>query len=62
MDPNPKPPVLVDGLWEHHERKPAEEFETAEAEPVSCLQFGVECPGELLVRLEQPDPRVRVGV
>jgi hypothetical protein len=28
VDPNPKPPVLVDGLWEHHERKPAEEFET----------------------------------
>ena len=28
IDPNPKPPVLVDGLWEHHERKPAEEFET----------------------------------
>ena len=28
VDPNPKPPVLVDGIWEHHERKPAEEFET----------------------------------
>jgi hypothetical protein len=28
IDPNPKPPVLVDGLWEHHERKPAQEFET----------------------------------
>lgn len=28
VDPNPKPPVLVDGLWEHHERKPAQEFET----------------------------------
>lgn len=28
IDPNPKPPVLVDGIWEHHERKPAEEFET----------------------------------
>jgi hypothetical protein len=28
VDPNPKPPVLVDGLWEHHERKPAEEFQT----------------------------------
>jgi hypothetical protein len=27
VDPNPKPPVLVDGLWEHHER-PAREFET----------------------------------
>ncbi len=27
IDPNPKPPVLVDGLWEHHERKPAQEFE-----------------------------------
>jgi hypothetical protein len=28
VDPDPKPPVLVDGLWEHHERKPAQEFET----------------------------------
>jgi hypothetical protein len=28
VDPSPKPPVLVDGLWEHHERKPAEEFQT----------------------------------
>ncbi len=28
VDPSPKPPVLVDGIWEHHERKPAEEFET----------------------------------
>jgi hypothetical protein len=28
VDPNPKAPVLVDGIWEHHERKPAEEFET----------------------------------
>jgi hypothetical protein len=28
VDPNPKPPVLVDGLWEHHERKPPQEFET----------------------------------
>lgn len=28
IDPNPKPPVLLDGLWEHHERKPAQEWET----------------------------------
>jgi len=28
VDPNPKPPVLMDGLWEHHEKKPAEEFQT----------------------------------
>jgi len=28
VDPNPKPPVLLDGLWEHHERKPAQEWET----------------------------------
>ena len=28
VDPNPKPPVLVDGLWEHHERQPGREFET----------------------------------
>jgi len=28
VDPNPRPPVLVDGLWEHHERKPGQEFET----------------------------------
>ena len=28
VDPNPKPPVLVDGLWMHHERKPAQEWET----------------------------------
>jgi hypothetical protein len=28
VDPNPKPPVLVDGLWDHHERKPGQEFET----------------------------------
>ena len=28
VDPNPKPPVLVDGLWTHHERKPAQEWET----------------------------------
>lgn len=27
VDPNPKPPVLVDGLWTHHER-PTAEFET----------------------------------
>ena len=28
VDPNPKPPVLLDGLWTHHERKPAQEWET----------------------------------
>jgi hypothetical protein len=28
IDPNPKPPVLLDGIWAHHERKPAEVFET----------------------------------
>ena len=28
VNPNPKPPVLVDGLWMHHERKPAQEWET----------------------------------
>ncbi|MBS0332016.1 MAG: hypothetical protein JSS35_04565 [Proteobacteria bacterium] len=28
IDPNPKPPVLVDGIWEHHERVPGQEFET----------------------------------
>jgi hypothetical protein len=28
IDPNPKAPVLVDGLWVHRERKPGGEFET----------------------------------
>ena len=28
IDPNPKPPVLIDGLWEHHTRLPGQEFET----------------------------------
>lgn len=28
IDPNPKPPVLVDGLWEHHVRQAGQEFET----------------------------------
>jgi hypothetical protein len=28
IDPSPKPPVLVDGIWEHHARQPAQEFET----------------------------------
>lgn len=28
VDPNPKPPVLVDGLWDHHTRVPGQEFET----------------------------------
>ncbi len=28
IDPNPKPPVLVDGIWEHRVRTPAQEFET----------------------------------
>ncbi len=28
VDPNPKPPVLVDGLWDHHTRIPQQEFET----------------------------------
>jgi hypothetical protein len=28
VDPNPKPPVLVDGLWDHHARIAGEEFET----------------------------------
>jgi hypothetical protein len=28
VDPNPKMPVLADGLWMHHERKPAQEWET----------------------------------
>ena len=28
IDPNPKPPVLVDGLWEHHTEVPNQEFET----------------------------------
>ena len=28
VDPNPKPPVLVDGLWDHHVKVPGQEFET----------------------------------
>jgi hypothetical protein len=28
IDPNPKPPVLVDGLWEHHVRQPRQVFDT----------------------------------
>jgi hypothetical protein len=28
VDPNPKPPVLVDGLWDHHVNVPGQEFET----------------------------------
>jgi hypothetical protein len=28
IDPNPKPPVLLDGIWLHRERKPGQEFET----------------------------------
>ena len=28
VDPNPKPPVLVDGIWDHHVRQPGQEFET----------------------------------
>jgi hypothetical protein len=28
IDPNPKPPVLVDGIWEHHQRQAGQEFET----------------------------------
>jgi hypothetical protein len=28
IDPNPKAPVLVDGLWDHHEKHPLQEFET----------------------------------
>ena len=28
VDPNPKPPVLVDGLWDHHVRVAGQEFET----------------------------------
>jgi hypothetical protein len=37
VDPNPKPPVLVDGLWMHHERKPAQEWETlVELPNINC--------------------------
>ncbi|THD57594.1 SCE4755 family polysaccharide monooxygenase-like protein [Phenylobacterium sp.] len=28
VDPNPKPPVLVDGVFDHHERMPNQVFET----------------------------------
>ena len=28
VDPNPKPPVLVDGIWDHHQRQAGQEFET----------------------------------
>jgi hypothetical protein len=28
IDPDPKPPVLVDGLWVHRERQPKQVFET----------------------------------
>jgi hypothetical protein len=28
VDPDPKPPVLVDGLWDHHVKVPGQEFET----------------------------------
>jgi len=28
IDPNPKPPVLLDGIFEHHVRVPGQEFET----------------------------------
>src|SRR5436190_3195470 len=28
VDPNPKPPVILDNLWNHHTRVPGQEFET----------------------------------
>ena len=28
VDPSPKPPVLLDGLWDHHVNQPGQEFET----------------------------------
>ena len=28
VDPNPRPPVLVDGIFDHHVRVPGQEFET----------------------------------
>jgi hypothetical protein len=28
IDPNPKPPVLADGAFEHHQRVPGQEFDT----------------------------------
>jgi len=28
VDPNPKPPTLVDGLWDHHTRIAGQQFET----------------------------------
>ena len=28
VDPNPKPPVIMDGLWDHHKYIPKQEFET----------------------------------
>ena len=37
VDPNPKPPVLVDGIWDHHERVAGQEFETDVKLPnISC--------------------------
>jgi hypothetical protein len=28
VEANPKPPILVDGIWDHHTRQPGQEFET----------------------------------
>jgi hypothetical protein len=28
VEANPKPPILVDGIWDHHTRVPGQEFET----------------------------------
>jgi hypothetical protein len=58
IDPNPKPPVLVDGLWEHHERKPAQEFETDVKLPnINCAH----CSLQVIQFMEQhpinPDGR-----
>jgi len=43
-------------------RQTSEQLEGAEAQPVLCLQLGVECAGELLVSLEQADPSPCVPV
>lgn len=43
VDPNPKPPVLVDGLWEHRERSATGVFETDVRIPnINCDKCSVQ--------------------
>lgn len=58
VDPDPKAPTLVDGLWDHHTRVPGQEFETDVKIPnINCAHCSLQVIQFMEMHPINPDGR-----